>query len=322
MAATILYVHGNGNKVRKELLKSRWDHALFGQDMGVASRVAYWAPLRHPVPLPDHRPEELPAARLLQEFPQGDGAAAGPEGAHEFIERTLREAAGQAVTEGRGGYDDGGRADAGPAPGETALAAWLTRMTYAAATLGRDEDEDARGAEELLPLPAVLRVPVFKEVVRRTFVDVHAYFFGGIGPVVRDTVRAELAEAGDGPLVVVGHSLGSVVAYEVLREEGRPVSLFVSVGSPLGITEVQDLLARPPAVPAGVAAWRNVSDLRDVVALDHWLRPEYAPAELVSDHLVDNRSKSHHGIREYLASAPVRVPVRALFGRVAADRRR
>ena len=57
--ATIVYVHGNGNKVRKELLKSLWDKALFGTDLGAASRMAYWAPLRYPAPLPDHLPAWL-----------------------------------------------------------------------------------------------------------------------------------------------------------------------------------------------------------------------------------------------------------------------
>jgi hypothetical protein len=30
---TVVYVHGNGNKVRRELLKQQWDKALFGEDM-------------------------------------------------------------------------------------------------------------------------------------------------------------------------------------------------------------------------------------------------------------------------------------------------
>ncbi|MER6312082.1 hypothetical protein ABT180_39640, partial [Streptomyces sp. NPDC001657] len=59
MRPSVVYVHGNGNKVRSDLLKSQWDTALFGRDMGAASRMAYWAPVRYPAPLPDHRPDPL-----------------------------------------------------------------------------------------------------------------------------------------------------------------------------------------------------------------------------------------------------------------------
>jgi hypothetical protein len=110
-------------------------------------------------------------------------------------------------------------------------------------------------------------------------------------------------------VVVLAHSLGTIIAYDVLREAERDVPLFLTVGSPLGVQEVQDLITRPLAVPAGVRAWRNASDWRDVVALDHTLRPAYAPPELCSDFMVVNDSWNHHGIREYLRTVPVREAV-------------
>ncbi|WP_329377432.1 lipase family protein [Streptomyces sp. NBC_01351] len=337
--ATIVYVHGNGNKARKELLKSQWDRALFGTDMGTASRMAYWAPLRYGDPLPDDEPDPLAGGPVpLEELPDL-GAARTPE---EFIEVTLAEArlesgplpegpaAGGRSVEDRSAEDrsaEGRSAEGRSAEGRSAetgeerLAGWLAKMTYSAETLGRSPDAISGPASadlrEALPLPGFLRTPVFELLVGLTFKDVHAYFFGGVGEAMRDVVRGELAEVGAGPLVVVGHSLGSVIAYEVLREARRDVSLFVTVGSPLGITEIQDLLAHPTAVPAGVAAWSNASDLRDLVALDHSLRPEYGPPSLVTDHLVRNDSGNHHGIRQYLACEPVRSQVTALFGRLA-----
>ncbi|MEV7521978.1 hypothetical protein [Streptomyces sp. NPDC091371] len=313
--ATIVYVHGNGNKVRKELLKSQWDRTLFGTDLGSASRMAYWAPLRYEDPLPDDEPDPLAGGPAPVEELLAAGAARTPE---EFIERTLAEARRESGPAAGGRSAQAG--DGGPARDE-GLARWLAKMTYSAETLDRSWDGPAGRApadvREALPLPGFLRSPVFEKLVGHTFKDVHAYFFGGLGEAMRDVVRAELADVGEGPLVVVGHSLGSIVAYEVLREARRDVSLFVTVGCPLGITEIQDLLARPTAVPAGVAAWCNASDLRDLVALDHWLRPEYGPPALVTDHLVRNDSDNHHGIRQYLACEPVRSQVRALFGRLA-----
>ncbi|WP_432142700.1 alpha/beta fold hydrolase [Streptomyces sp. bgisy084] len=307
MRPRVVYVHGNGNKVRTELLKSQWDTALFGRDMAEASRMAYWAPVRYPEPLPDLRPDPLDGrTEPIEELPAAlDRAATEPP--EDFVARTLGEArleAGEIALEGRAGAD------------ESALVDWLRNMTYLADTLARAGEPEEPGAElplETLPLPRSGRTAVFRLLVKHAFKDVHAYFFGGAGPAMREVVKETLAEVDGGPLVVVGHSLGTIIAYEVLMEQGREVELLVTVGSPLAITEVQDHLARPPAVPAGVAAWRNASDLRDLVALDHTLRPEYAPQERVTDLLVTNDSGNHHGISEYLSQHEVRAPVQRIF---------
>ncbi|MEV6955277.1 hypothetical protein [Streptomyces sp. NPDC051183] len=332
MGATVVYVHGNGNKVREELLKSQWDRALFGTDMGSASRMAYWAPVRYPDPLPDRqddRTEDDPTEDDpteddptedgpggIEELP-GPGAQAPPE---EFVAQVLAEARREAAASA--GTEKGAARD--PAA-EERLAGWLRDMAWFADTLVGDDLSAGSGASDtprVLPLPGFARKQAFRLLVERTYKDVHAYFFGGAGPAMREVVRAALPASGNGPLVVVAHSLGSIVAYEVLREEQRPVDLLVTVGCPLAIREVQDVLALPPAVPGGTSVWHNASDLRDLVALDHTLRPEYAPVDLVTDHLVTNSSANHHGIREYLAAGPVRDPVRALFGRLATEQTR
>ncbi|WP_406473448.1 hypothetical protein [Streptomyces platensis] len=307
MRPRVVYVHGNGNKVRAEVLKSQWDTALFGRDMAEASRMAYWAPVRYPEPLPDLRPDPLDGrTELIEESPAAvDRAATEPP--EDFVARTLGEArldAGEIALEGRAGAD------------ESALVDWLRNMTYLADTLARAGEPEEPGAElplETLPLPRSGRTAVFRLLVKHAFKDVHAYFFGGAGPAMREVVKETLAGVDGGPLVVVGHSLGTILAYEVLMELGREVELLVTVGSPLAITEVQDHLARPPAVPAGVSAWHNASDLRDLVALDHTLRPEYAPQERVTDLLVTNDSGNHHGISEYLSQHEVRAPVQRIF---------
>ncbi|MGW2022152.1 alpha/beta fold hydrolase [Streptomyces decoyicus] len=307
MRPRVVYVHGNGNKVRPELLKSQWDTALFGRDMAEASRMAYWAPVRYPEPLPDVRPDPLNGPPELIEELTARPDRAGAEPPEEFVARTLEEArleAGDTGLEARAGADEG------------ALAGWLRDMTYLADTLALAGKRDEPGAElplEALPLPRTGRTAVFRLLVKHAFKDVHAYFFGGAGPAMRAVVKEQLDSLDGVPLVVVGHSLGTIVAYEVLMEQAREVELLVTVGSPLAIAEVQDHLARPPAVPAGVAAWRNASDLRDLVALDHTLRPEYAPEERVTDLLVTNDSSNHHGISEYLAQHEVRAPVQRIF---------
>jgi hypothetical protein len=127
----------------------------------------------------------------------------------------------------------------------------------------------------------VLRKAAFRALVKVTFKDVYAYFFDGFGERMRAVTHAALRDI-TGPVVVLGHSLGSIIAYDVLRDPASralDVPLFLTVGSPLAVTEVQDLVVRPLEVPSAVAAWRNASDARDVVALDHTIRPEYSPAD-------------------------------------------
>ncbi|MFI1397219.1 alpha/beta fold hydrolase [Streptomyces sp. NPDC020681] len=303
MDPRVIYVHGNGNKVRSELLKSQWDRALFGRDMGEISRMAYWAPLRYESPLPDSQSDPMDGA---PEETEGAQEPVEVEAAEEFVARTFYEArfeVGDIAPEGTPGT--GGTKDA--------LGGWLRDMTYLADTLAETEETEPP-LEEALPLPRSVRKSVFRTLVKHTFKDVHAYFFGGAGPAIREVVEEALEGLDGVPVAVVGHSLGSIVAYEVLAERQQEVELFVTVGSPLAISEIQDHLARPPAVPAGVRAWRNASDLRDLVALDHTLRPEYAPAERVTDLLVRNDSENHHGITEYLTHPQVREAFHAMFG--------
>ncbi|MDC4202824.1 MAG: hypothetical protein MPW14_13610 [Candidatus Manganitrophus sp.] len=49
---SIIYIHGIANKPAPAVLKRQWDMALFGVDMGSRTRMAYWADIRYPQPLP------------------------------------------------------------------------------------------------------------------------------------------------------------------------------------------------------------------------------------------------------------------------------
>lgn len=299
---TIVYVHGNGNKVRKDLLERQWNDALFGQDMADSSRMAYWASLRYAEPLPDPAFDEVD---LLPVSPLEVMPPPALESAEAFISEVATEA----------------RQEAAPGPESTgdagSLEAWLRDMTYAAEALAEGEGAAPPPSSpfEALPFPRPLRILAFRALVERAFKDVYAYFFGGFKERMRRVVQ-DAFDGLDGPVIVVGHSLGSIIAYDVLREAGASspdVPLFVTCGSPLAVTEVQDLVERPLEVPSGVGAWRNVSDARDLVSLDHTIRPEYPPAARCTDFLVTNDSGTHHGIRQYLRTVPVRQPIVELF---------
>lgn len=125
-------------------------------------------------------------------------------------------------------------------------------------------------------------------------------------PELRQEITARVsAEISDDTAVVVGHSLGSVVAYEALcaRPEAR-VCAFVTLGSPLGIRNLvfDRLVPEPGRWPGGTRAWTNIADAGDVVALVKDLRPLFG--RQVRNVLVHNGSRAHDMTR-YLTAAAV-----------------
>lgn len=106
--------------------------------------------------------------------------------------------------------------------------------------------------------------------------------------------------------VVIGHSLGSVVAYEALYHKPANVLSFISLGSPLGIRNLifDKLNPQPSATgigawPGNVKYWTNIADNGDIVALQKRLAPFFDAGVNggVKDILVYNGSDAHHGER-------------------------
>lgn len=122
-------------------------------------------------------------------------------------------------------------------------------------------------------------------------------------PDVRREAQASVARAiKPDTRVVIGHSLGSVIAYEALCAHPEwPVSVFVTIGSPLGIRNLifEELDPTPQCGtgvwPAGIKQWMNIADSGDVVALVKELGSCFGPQ--VSDHLVDNGASAHDATR-------------------------
>jgi hypothetical protein len=120
---------------------------------------------------------------------------------------------------------------------------------------------------------------------------------------VRDEIdRIVASQLTEEPTVVVGHSLGSVVAYSILRTDRRKlrVPLFVTVGSPLAVRAVRDQF-RPLQSPPSVEAWYNAFDRHDVVAL-YPLDAVNFPVQPVIENnsAVKNHTDNRHGIAGYL----------------------
>lgn len=125
--------------------------------------------------------------------------------------------------------------------------------------------------------------------------------------IKRAGVRAEVDRVvarllTDEPTVVVGHSLGSVVAYSVLRNDPRAlqVPLYLTVGCPLAVRAIRDEL-RPLRYPDNVRDWYNAFDTRDVVALYPLDQRNFPVRPAVTNHPgVQNHTDNRHGIIGYL----------------------
>jgi hypothetical protein len=120
-----------------------------------------------------------------------------------------------------------------------------------------------------------------------------------LGDVVLERVDEGLAQT---PRVLIGHSLGSIVAYEALcRIPNHGVRTLITLGSPLGLSSIRVGLSLPareciPHAPPGVERWVNVYDPRDAVALAGGLAPYWSAVE---DAVVDNESDPH-AVTRYL----------------------
>lgn len=113
-------------------------------------------------------------------------------------------------------------------------------------------------------------------------------------PQLKAEVDQITAEAAAGASVLIAHSLGSVVAYEFLRQHpGHSVQLLLTLGSPLGLKMVRD---RSAPGELGVARWVNVRDPQDPVTAAGALRRWYPS-------VVERRAENGldaHSVERYL----------------------
>lgn len=111
----------------------------------------------------------------------------------------------------------------------------------------------------------------------------------GVARAARDKVKFEIraaAEAGR-PVLLFGHSMGSVIAYDALWELSRvddsaaSVDLLLTTGSPLGQNIVQrHLLGRDrdgaERYPDNIRRWINIAAVGELTAIDMELRNDFA----------------------------------------------
>lgn len=311
--AHLVFIHGIANKPEAGELLKIWRRVL-GRDeggdpglrlssRGINSSLIYWADVMYDKPDPDIASHE-----------SLEGAA--PLGVPNEIETEWREGADTAREE-----------------------AWLDEFE---AVYGIDPDdapadayvEDLQDGLERIPLPWAIKRPFMKLLAR----DTHHYLFNtehsprpGTKFMVRDEIRRRFVEtlkaaaADGGPLVVMAHSQGTVVTYDCLKNapDCPPIDALITVGSPLGLDEVQDKLAPGFTANDGFpseklrGSWHNVYDRLDIVSRpDPKLANDYLAGgqQKVVDVVQRNDGLWRHSMTKYLAGNKLRNVVRDVFG--------
>ncbi|MGW6576451.1 hypothetical protein ACWGAN_30375 [Streptomyces sp. NPDC054945] len=116
------------------------------------------------------------------------------------------------------------------------------------------------------------------------------------------------------PLIVVAHSLGTVVAFEALRDYKGRVPLLMTLGSPLATATavLHRLVPQPPRTPARVERWLNFWDRDDVVVgrprIEKWMLPN-AEGVLPVTERVDSDGLWVHTATKYLRQSDVAGPL-------------
>ncbi len=105
--------------------------------------------------------------------------------------------------------------------------------------------------------------------------------------VLRDELKNILWQESDKEIMLIAHSMGSIISYDVLRDLGRSnpdleVPHYITIGSPLGLPTVKgkilqerdyDARVRTPSIVT--KTWVNYADRRDPVATDNHLSDDY-----------------------------------------------
>ena len=296
-----IYIHGIGAHPAKKEWKQQWDLALFGKPMHGSTSMAYWSDILH-----GEVPPGAAGARALRLKAEID-----PQDTAELnIDKLVAELNV-------------------PAKQRQKITKTIKKL---AASIAKSDEVTASGdgkskGTKALPLPGFLRRPIAKAFLERFVKDVFAYFYQpGAREQIQQRLRDEI-DAQASPFVLVAHSLGTVIAFEVLSER-RPrqdCSLFVTLGSPLGIDEVQDMIIERDGklqVPENILAWHNFADRIDPVAADAGLSNDFTslrspgkPAvqildqRIVNDRTLSLREFNPHSSLGYLSHRSVRSSV-------------
>lgn len=153
----------------------------------------------------------------------------------------------------------------------------------------------ARVLEDISPWRGGLALRVIKQA--------YAYLEKpNVGAVIDALVQLRI---GTGKVVIVSHSLGTIIAFKLLRKlaaEGVNVEvpLLVTLGSPLALKVIKASLGVPREVPVLVKRWVNVYDPGDPVTLGKPLDIANFAGGIENIGDMNNQTRNGHSIEGYL----------------------
>jgi hypothetical protein len=294
----VTFIHGIANKPpADDLLRifreavARGAEPLPLGDLGVSSSSVYWADLLYEQPDDNLSAYEGTAENTAAAM-DGGGDAPAP------VARTAEERAFIGALRARlMGFSDAELETTGPPAAP----------------------DQPKGALERIPLPWFIKKRILNAYLR----DVHHYLFdvefappGRPATHIQQTIRRRFADALSAPVVtrphvVVAHSMGTVISYDCLKRVADcvPVDGLITLGSPLGLDEVQDKLqpgwSRDDGFPGERVSlsWVNLYDHLDpVCGLDPTLANDFRRngTPRVEDIEVNNGGVWRHSIQRYL----------------------
>jgi pimeloyl-ACP methyl ester carboxylesterase len=245
----IVFIHGRGNaEADSAILRQQW-YAAFqkgaaatGFDVTAISpsdmRFVYYGDLYRERPVSPSSEDRLCAATILVSRPGGSAMHEEPNEEYLIGQRHWAE-----TQDAKGPIGD-------------RIKAWLAGAAF--------------------------QTPVGQYLAQTWFKDVRRYVEGSYDLQCATNARlsAQLFDASKGsrPVILVAHSMGSLIAYSVLAAmdhdpiPGRnaQVRRLVTIGSPLGMIDFIPFLTSkqpsPYAVPRSLQGWRNVAGYDDPIA--------------------------------------------------------
>jgi hypothetical protein len=147
--------------------------------------------------------------------------------------------------------------------------------------------------------------------IRATVKEIQRYFYNknNIACEVRELLKQELRPMlrNKDSVLLIGHSMGSIIAYDALWELSHLEKLpgkvdFLTIGSPLGMNYVQhNLIGNKYSVkkryPTNIEQWINISADGDITALDNVFADDFD--EMLKLGLVKNISDYCNGVYNY-----------------------
>lgn len=280
-ARRLVFIHGRGQQGRDpEALKAEW----LGTLQRGAAAVGRVLPADLQVSMPFYG-DVLERFAAAYELPLvSEAQARGVPQDDEFL--AFQAEFAEALRQRAGVTDAQVEAELGPEPGARGPQNWRWVQAILRAL---DKNNPGLGQKAL------------EALTRDVFLYVNR---AGVRDAIDRIVAAALTEE---PTVVVSHSLGTVVAYSILRTDRRAlqVPLLVTLGSPLAVRAVRDPF-RPLSFPQPVGGWYNAFDPRDVVALYPLDGENFPlPKPIANNAGVRNATDDRHGIVGYLDDADV-----------------